>query len=367
MEKSIYLLCPYGLGDTMLVSGYREALQDKLNLKVVLIIKRSHQSIMRMYGIDEYIIYDFTKDEIQAIENRKDWPDIEGGIITISRPGYFGKDGLFESFINNELPFRDMYRKYFGLDTICNFQLPMSFPSITQELREKLPAAIEEIVLVMPEMNAPDVDTVPNCFFKKIIEQRIEEIGEKRVVVNTINNAFGEKGLHIDLTLDELIALASKCKEVISARSGICDLIFQNVNNLTVIYPNNYFYELYSLRKMFGNNIHSVNVHEKTIRLDTFFRENTLNECAIYGMGFAGKRIAMCLEKENIKIKFVIDRNKNIDSRYKLYQPEDKWPDVPVVIVTPVKDRDSIVKIVEDKLDAKIIFYKDLMMMSSYE
>ncbi len=354
-DGKVYLLCPYGLGDTLLVCGYKNAIEKKYKAKVMLIIKRSHVAVMRIYGIVDYIVYDFSHPEIRAIESRTIRGEICQGEIYLARPEYDEKNSLFKNFMERQLSFREMYSQALGLDENAEFCMPTQYPEVTKTLTDKLPGSIDEVTLLLPEMNAPDIDKVPLGFFEKIVLET-----SKPIVVNMVKPMGILSEYCIDLTIEELIALSLNCRKVISARSGFCDLIYNRANDLEVIYPNNIFYELYKFESIFLKK--NPYVIERTLSFGTAIKKMDCKTVAIYGMGFVGKRIAECFKLENIKVEFVIDKRNDIDGvGAPVYHPEGNIPKVDLIIVTPEKDAKEIIHILELKMEhAKILFYKDL-------
>ncbi len=356
-SNRVYLLCPYGLGDTMLVCGYLPEWERRYGLKGIPIIKRSHVSLMRMYGITEYIIYDFSAEEIAAIEQKKKRNAIVAGEIYITRSGYEENNSDFRKFIDRRITFKDVYLRALGLDSSCKLRNPICYPQVKSSLRAKMPKGIdiEDITIILPEMNAPEIDTVPIEYFENLVDYQDESI-----IVNMIHpkGELGKK--NVDLTLEELIALAVNCKRVISSRSGICDVIYKEVKSMTVIYPNSVFYDLYRFDSIFCEN--NPNVNEQILELNRGLRKLGIKSCAVYGIAFVGQRIVECLRREGMPVKYVIDRNPDAETiGCERYSPNDNLPKVDAIIITPERDKDMIIKQLKNKVDAELIFYKDLI------
>lgn len=358
VSQKLYFLCPYGIGDTFIVCSYKKFIEAKYNTEIVFIIKKSHEVVLRLFGIKEYIIYNFSGQEIEAISQKTNQGDIKKGEIFLTRPGYEDENSVFRHFIERKISFVEMYTKSLGIQCIKipNSVLPMEYPKVTKQLIEKLPGEIENITLVLPEMNAPAIDTVSLQYFENVIQHI-----NGPVVVNMLRPNEKLSKYCIDLSLEELVALAINCKKVISARSGFCDLIYAKVKELEVIYPNYFFYDLYKLEDIFEEK--NSHITETVFSYSEKIKQLNCKSVAIYGMGFIGKRIVKCLEIEKFKVNYVIDRRKDIEGvELPIYQLEDDLPDVDLIIVTPEQDKNELIKALNVcKGNAEVVFYKDLI------
>lgn len=357
-SQKLYFLCPYGIGDTFIVCSYKKIIEERYNAEIVFIIKKSHELVLRLFNIEEYVIYNFSAQEIEAISQKTNLGDMKKGELFLTRPGYEDPNSVFRHFIERKISFVEMYTKSLGVpcSKITKTQLPMHYPEVTKQLTEKLPANIENITLVLPEMNAPDIDKVSLDYFEKEIQQI-----NGPVVVNMLQPNESLSKYCIDLSLEELVALAINCKKVISARSGFCDLIYSEAKELEVIYPNYFFYDLYKLEDIFEEK--NCNVSEIAFSYREKIEQMKCKSVAIYGMGFIGKRIVECLDIEKFKVDYVIDRRNNIEGvELPIYHLEDELPDVDLIIVTPERDKEELVKVLKKrKKNAKVVFYKDLI------
>ena len=55
-QDKIVLVSQFGLGDTMLLCGFKDALEKYYNAPVHFIIKPTHQVVMNMYGIPSMLM-----------------------------------------------------------------------------------------------------------------------------------------------------------------------------------------------------------------------------------------------------------------------------------------------------------------------
>lgn len=83
-----------------------------------------------------------------------------------------------------------------------------------------------------------------------------------------------------------------------------------------------------------------------TENINRFFKDNKYNTAAIYGMGDIGKILYAQLKLCDIIITFLCDKKRivleDIEPEINIYLPEEDWPDVDLLIVTPVAYYDTI-------------------------
>ncbi len=92
-----------------------------------------------------------------------------------------------------------------------------------------------------------------------------------------------------------------------------------------------------------------------------YFADKRISSIAIYGMGEIGDILVDELERKGIKIRCVIDRNKDVKTYgYQLFSPDDDLPQTDAVIVTPVYYFNDIAEKLRKHTDARIISIDDI-------
>ena len=79
-------------------------------------------------------------------------------------------------------------------------------------------------------------------------------------------------------------------------------------------------------------------IKNRNMGLESFFRDNKMQTAAIYGIGALGKRLIEQLKLDGVTVSYGIDKRKseiNIEG-IQVYSPEDALPAVDVIIVTPI-------------------------------
>lgn len=246
-KKEYYLLSPCGLGDTMALCGFKNALEKKLNGKVNFIIKKSHEIVLKMYGCNDYIIENFCTKDLEQIKNTE---QPQKGKIYIAHPIYTNNKESLNKFTNLKITFLDFYREFLGLDKKTEYKYPTHYPDISKDLKNNLEniAALEKIILLAPEANSvPEIDISHwNSLIKNLKKQGFT------VLLNSIKPNKKLKGaIHIPMTIDDAVAVGIRCAGVYSIVSGFCNLVFKKQKNMNIFYPNKYFYEFYSFKKTY--------------------------------------------------------------------------------------------------------------------
>ncbi len=259
-KTAFHFLLPWGLGDTMIFCGLKEALEKKLKAEIVPVIKPSHELIMKMYGIKNYIMVPFNANDHEVQETFKKWgaacPEPKLGTIYVAHPEFHPQFNSLVQELGNPTPetkFLRWYKDYYGVPHETQMKLPVWYPQVTKKLRERVKKLVgmdvEEITMVLPEANS--ANGVAPSFWGNFLKKHA---GQKLLtnIIHMENFPEFAQIPNIDLTLEEITALCLQCKEVFAVRSGLCDLIFSKGNKLTVVYATPNIYQVFELKSMFG-------------------------------------------------------------------------------------------------------------------
>ncbi len=96
--------------------------------------------------------------------------------------------------------------------------------------------------------------------------------------------------------------------------------------------------------------------------ISEYFEKNAYKTMAIYGFGKVGKHFFNAISKTKIKIEYVIDQStKEVSEDIIVKKPEDMYPLVDVIVVTPVFDYEKIKWEIGKKYSGKVISLKELI------
>lgn len=85
-----------------------------------------------------------------------------------------------------------------------------------------------------------------------------------------------------------------------------------------------------------------------------FLLKNDIHCVAIYGYGELGQHLLRDLCNSRVKVVYIVDKNKSLEVRgLCVYNLEDDWPEVDVIIVTPIQGYDSIRSLIKNKMNVK--------------
>lgn len=105
-----------------------------------------------------------------------------------------------------------------------------------------------------------------------------------------------------------------------------------------------------------------INIKQENRNLEEYFLKNKLKKIAIYGMGPMGQRLVKELKDSSIETAYGIDQNSDrIFTSIKLVKMEEKLADVDAVVVTVVKEFDTIRDALMKKLSCPVIAIEDIL------
>ena len=252
LDKEVYYYyCCASLGDTMLTLALRKELEEKLDSKVIFILKETHKIIAKMYDIGDCIIIDndIMKDKIEKSLSTNP----KAGAIYAAHPCLHPELSDFFApvkFQISTVKFLPWLYEFFGLEFNNKVRGPLFYPALTDDLKRKIEtiAPIDKIALISPE--AVSMMPIRDEFWESLIDN-IKKQGLVPVsnVVDPQRTVKGSR--YIDLTIEEALRIGLYCREVHSLRSGLCDLLYDRGKDLHVYYPTHRGYFLYCMNDMF--------------------------------------------------------------------------------------------------------------------
>lgn len=256
-QDKYYYFCAAGLGDTFLTCGFLKKLKEKLNSDICLLIKKSHKVIMDMYNISDYIIVDYNDIDLKKLSDKSITP--QKGKIYLAHPA-FHKElwGFFEGiyYQTSTIPFLDWFKTFLGLEDNIELELPEKTPQLSDDFKERLNkiAPLDKIVLFIPD--ATSMKPLLPSYWKDLAKD-LKNQGYY-IITNAVNKKDCiEATQYLNMTVEEVVALALNCAKVYSLRNGLCDLIYSKGKDLTVLYPTHNAAYIFSLNKMFKR--HDIN------------------------------------------------------------------------------------------------------------
>lgn len=259
LKDRLYFISSFGYGDTMILAGYKNAIEEQYGAKIHFIIKPEHEVVMKIFGITDYSLKSFNNSELKAIAQNNN--EIKLGELYIAHP-MFAKGGkeILDAYCKGEFNFLELYIKNLNLSQSAKFQKPIYTPQINKNLENKIKeiAPINKIILLSPE--AFSSKTISNSFW----EREVERLTSKGFIVvsSVLNKENAIKGtIYLDLNMEEAIALGLNCADVYAIRSGFVDLFVLFSNKINIVYPDVATYDSCN----FGRNFNNKEVNEIVI------------------------------------------------------------------------------------------------------
>ena len=134
-----------------------------------------------------------------------------------------------------------------------------------------------------------------------------------------------------------------------------CQRVRQHKKDYAVIMKND------SIIKMFNQ---WLIIKQEGKSVDAYFKENNYKKIAIYGMGYAGRRLLDDLKGTGIEVVYTVDRKmSNVSAETELISKEEiPWkPQVDIIVVTAITFFSDIEEELCDMVDCPIISMEDII------
>ncbi|OBV30029.1 hypothetical protein BKN38_00245 [Helicobacter sp. CLO-3] len=232
-KDRFYFASPCGLGDTYFLCALKNALENKLNGKIIFIIQESHIPVLELFNNADFIAIENEEfknniDLLKIFSFCKSIPML--GKVYPAHPSRLNKQDIIKDSLIK------MYERLFDLPDNYKMDFPTNLPSLNPKLKARLEqiAPLEKIVFYLPEANS--MESLPQYIFTRDMET-LQKEGYK-IIINTTKHDYSYGGTYnLDLSLKDAIAVALNVGKVISMRSGFCDLVAYSVKNLRIYYP----------------------------------------------------------------------------------------------------------------------------------
>ena len=353
-HDAIYMIVPYGIGDAMILCGLKKYIEDSYGAEVVPVLKPSQEIVARLYGITKYRLETFDNEKLKQLANTVHKPT--PGKYFVAHPAY-GNKMLNLRFLNHEISFTDMFCEFFGINRGLRIAYPPEFPKAASDLKRRVGCSdFKDIILFAPEMkSASESERIQDNIFLELIRE-YENKGYKVIVNCDIHREF-YVDYFLDMSLEELAYIGMRAGKVISSRSGFCDLMYGFVEDMDILYPNQAFYDLFGMKRIFLSE--NLSVSEKVFPLAHELRKKGFSNAAIYGYGNVGRRVRYSLAVENFDVMYVIDRCEILERDVERYDISQQLPEVDVVIISIADDGD--IKKTLRKRGFNALFLKEVM------
>lgn len=228
-KERYYIVCPYGLGDTLYVSAFVKELKKQHGIKSVsLIVKESHAAIAEMFdAVDEIIRSDKLVEKLNVFSISTETWQLKNYLY-----GHFKKSVQqinYEEYDEKKYSMLELYRKF-----VMNIEedSPLDMITYKNENDDHLNFISDASVIIAPYAHTAKL--LPVVFWEKVVDVLLNKGYE--VYTNIAKNEKEIKGSRaLCVGLADIAKCAETAKCVISIRSGLCDVLAFTKARLIVI------------------------------------------------------------------------------------------------------------------------------------
>lgn len=255
-------LCPASLGDTLLFFEYKSIIEKQHQLTCFPLIKPSHQTVAKLCGVKEYAVIQDTRAFLRWLilyhkGRNLAFKDKLGFKVIHPQKG---KTFITHFGFSCEQPTVSCHEKapagwLFLCTHLKSFNLPEDTPrQHTLRLERIAPAPVppgQKRILLAPEALSLHLPLLTRTWVT--LAQHLQQRGYT-VVYNALkeDKHLSQYATWLNGSLEQAIAVARSAEQVISLRSGLCDILADLGPKLHVIYPHLTSYQSFGLEGIFG-------------------------------------------------------------------------------------------------------------------
>ena len=256
--ETLYVLCPYGIGDTLYALGFMNAYRNYMasGREICFIVKERHVQMIQWFeAIGERFI---ASDQLTSI---LDYFTVTHGIWRLDNYLYahFKKDKGFQLLpAYQKIEEKNMLARYrelvFGLPKDTAWSMPL-IPTASEDLIRQYDIDEKTVILMPYAVSAIAI----SMFFWEMIADSLKKLGYK-VFTNVGKDEGVIRGTQeLSEDIEKTAGLCEQALAVVALRSGMCDVLAQTEATLFVINTSVYHQEEW--------NLHSVTKREGIVNL----------------------------------------------------------------------------------------------------
>lgn len=226
-KEKYYIVCPYGLGDTLYVASLVKELKKQHEISTVcMVVKKSHVAIINMFdSIDEVIASDILVEKLNVFSVATETWQLKNYLY-----GHFKKNIQqinFDEYDEKKYSMVDLYKKFVMKlsDSSCLDMISYS------KCNSKIQISNNSIILAPYAHTAKQL---PIEFWEKVAKIFTDNGFE--VYTNVAKNETSIKGTkELRVGLEDVPGCVEKSRFVLAIRSGLCDVLAFTKAKLIVI------------------------------------------------------------------------------------------------------------------------------------
>lgn len=265
-KDQLYILCPFGIGDTLYVCSYIKAFKEKKCINnITLIIKDNHKALVECFpDINSFIC------STELVKLIHKWTKINNiAQLTNYLFGHFELvPGILENGIASPIY---LYRNIvLGLDNDAQMTFPILNSNNVSALNEKYHLSNPTVIVMPYAVSIPCIDML---FWETLVAILVK--AGYQVYTNVKDES--EKPVALSMPISESIPntveISKQSTIVISMRSGMCDMMAMCGTNLVVIDTVKDYFETWNLSSLFNSSSISAYLYESPLDMEPLLKE----------------------------------------------------------------------------------------------
>lgn len=243
------------MGDVFYLLGLNGILEKEYGAKFHYILRPQHEFLAKLWGITNYSVFPIDKfikknrdfitaffddqePDSQEIDHRLENPYLMASFSSIPQKGKpFIIDNIFNNFYDYPYYWCFRWAQNLGIEREFRFEIPRGIIPLSDRAQTVVEGlgGVDNIIILAPEA-ATSIELPPEWW--NAIADALSKKGYK-ILVNSkrikIQNTLSV--YDVNLNLEEVVAIALKCKAIFSLRSGLADVLVSAANRLYVFNP----------------------------------------------------------------------------------------------------------------------------------
>ncbi len=242
------------LGDDFYKASVYQELQETYKRPVHYIVQPNEVCIMQLWGIENYSVFDIAAWMEARIDRKvRDsvvYEYLKHDLIAQVMPSEPQQGDAFICYPHNNRIYQTWRRRFGSPCVMSNYvraclgimkpgKVPtdaIRYPEWDVNFREEIEsiAPLDKIILIAPEVRS---DSMFDPRVWQVMVQQLNARGFTVIENVTEQKNHIEQAIHIKMSVEQALQLGTRCRAVVAARSGLCDLLSGIGDRLRILWP----------------------------------------------------------------------------------------------------------------------------------